>query len=140
LASNILSLDIDIWEGAAAHNPELPGNYWLAQHNMTGSDQGFTMFLGCTKTISGVSLRNTHNSLWDDRSTKKFRIRGSVENNGPWHELLVADLEDSRDQEDPLPLQQLFFYSPVSVSYIKFELLEFWGVGGGLQYLAVEEF
>ena len=140
LATNVLSLDVDNWDGMVTNGiPDHPGNYWLAELRLSGPDQGFTMFLGCAKTIVGLTLRNTHNSLAQNCSTKKFRILGSSESNGPWQELLVADLEDSRHQEVPLPLQYLSLDTPVTVSYIKFELLEFWGVCGGLQYLAVEE-
>ena len=92
------------------------------------------MSLGCSTTVWGVSLRNTHNSYARDRSTKKFRVLGSATDNGPWEELLVADLEDSRLQNPP-PVQQLMFANPAVMSFIKFELLEYWGnEGGGLQY------
>ena len=94
------------------------------------------MYLGCNKKVAGVSLRNTHNAGHHDRSTKKFRILGSVTKNGPWQEFLVANLEDSRRQNPP-PLQQLIFANSAVVSFIKFELLEFYGSGGGLQYFAV---
>ena len=121
--------DDDIWpsDGHTA-------NYWLAEDRKVGKGQGFIMNLGCSKTLRSVSLKNTHNARHNDRSTKKFRILGSTTKNGPWQELLVAHLEDSRRQKPP-PLQQLFTKSAV-VSFIKFELLEFHGVGGGLQYLS----
>ena len=93
--------------------------------------------LGCRKTVTGVSLKNTHNAGAHDFSTKKFRILGSATNSGPWQELLVADLEDSRRQ-DPPPLQQLIFDNSAVVSFVKFELLEYHGSGGGLQYFAIE--
>ena len=48
----------------------------------------------------------------------------------------MADLEDTRHQ-DPEPLQQLMFDNSAVVRFIKFELLEFYGNGGGLQYFAV---
>ena len=138
LASNILSLDVDKWDGMLTNGiPDHPGNYWLAENNLSGPDQGFTMFLGCAKTIVGLTLRNTHNSLAQNCSTKKFRILGSATNNGPWQELLVANLEDSR-QQNPPPVQQLMFANSAVVSFIKFELLEYHGShGGGLQYFAV---
>ena len=95
------------------------------------------MYLGCTKTVKGVVLRNTHNAGYLDRSTKKFRILGSSHIDGSWQELLVANLKDSRRQ-NPTPVQQLKFASPAVVSFIKFEMLEMWGVGGGgLQYFAL---
>ena len=117
--SNILTLDDDSW---------------ITENGKTGEDQGFILYLGCSKTVRGVSLKNT-NVL--ERSTKKFRILGSATNNGPWQELLVADLEDSRHQSPP-PLQRLIFANSAVVSFIKFELLEFYGSGGGLQYFALE--
>ena len=134
-ASNILSLDDDDeWNGT-------PANYWLAENGKAGEEQGFIMYLGCRKTVAGVSLKNTHNARHhthaNDRSTKKFQILGSATDNGPWQELLVADLEDTRHQ-DPEPLQQLMFDNSAVVSFIKFELLEYYGVGGGLQYFAIE--
>ena len=91
------------------------------------------MSLGRSTAVWGVSLRNTHNTFFHDRSTKRFRILGSANDTGPWEELLVANLEDSRRQNPP-PVQQLIFANPAVVSFIKFELLEYWGNGGGLQY------
>ena len=126
--SNILSLDVDRWRGAT----EDAANYWLAEHK-TVEDQGFVMSLGRSSTVWGVSLRNTHNSYVRDRSTKKFKVLGGTTDNGPWEELLVADLEDSRRQNPP-PVQQLMFANSAKVSFIKFELIEYWGNGGGLQY------
>ena len=107
-------------------------NYWLAEIR-TVEDQGFVMSLGRSSTVWGVSLRNTHDSWGHNFSTKKFRVLGGSTDSGPWEELLVADLEDSRRQNPP-PVQQLLFANPANVSFIKFELLEYWGVGGGLQY------
>ena len=137
-ASNILTLDDDDeWS-----SPEVPieqrdpANYWLTEEGKTGEEQGFIMYLGCRKTVTGVSLRNTRNAYLRSRSTKKFRILGSATNNGPWQELHVADLEDSRHQNPP-PVQQLMFPNSAVVSFVKFELLEFYGYGGGLQYFAV---
>ena len=103
------------------------------------------MYLGCTKTVKGVVLRNTHNAGYLDRSTKKFRILGSSHIDGSWQELLVAYLEDSRLHQNPPPVKQLKLASPVIVSFIKFEMLEMWGGkvgangwgGGGLQYFAL---
>jgi len=91
------------------------------------------MSLGRSTAVWGVSLRNTQNTYGRDYSTKRFRILGSATDTGPWEELLVADLEDSRRQNPP-PVQQLIFANPAVVSFIKFELLEYWGSGGGLQY------
>ena len=133
-ANHILSLDVD-----KKHWPRRghkSANFWLAENGKAGEEQGFIMSLGCNKRVAGVNIRNTHNAYHRDRSTKKFRILGSVAYDGPWQELLVANLEDSRHQ-NPVPLQQLMFYNSAVVSFIKFELLEYYGNGGGLQYFAV---
>ena len=131
-ATNIHSLDDDDNWPSHGHT----ANYWLAEDRKVGKGQGFIMNLGCSKTVSSVVLKNTHNGRHRNCATKKFRILGSTTNNGPWQELLVANLEDSR-QQDPPPLQQLMFANPAVVSFIKFELLEHYGSGGGLQYFAV---
>ena len=132
LASNVLTNDDDdSW--TKLHTD--PSNYWLAENKKTGKNQGFVMSLGCKKTVVGVNLVNTHNAGHHDRSTKKFRVLGSDAKDGPWEELLVANLEDSRRQSPP-PLQQLKLSKPADVSFIKFELLKYYGHGGGLQYFA----
>ena len=132
-ASNIFSKESDYsW----TQDPKDPTNFWLAEGGKVGEEQGFIMSLGCQKTVVGVNLRNTHNAGFRDRSTKKFRILGSADKNGPWQELLLANLEDSRRQ-DPPPLQQLMFPNSAAVSFLKFELLEYYGRGGGLQFFEV---
>ena len=97
------------------------------------------MDLGCIRPVQGVRLRNVRNPENLDRSTKKFQLLGSASNNGPWEGLLVANLEDSRPQ-DPPPVLTLTFDNdnPSVARFVKFELLDFWGTGGGgLQYLEV---
>ena len=132
LASNIFKLDIDRW----SKNPSDPANYWLAENGKTGEDQGFILDLGCALPVWGVNLRNTRNADHNDRSTKKFLVRGSLRMEGPWKKLLTANLHDSRHQ-DPPPLQALMFEKSVVVTLVKFELLEYWGAGGGLQYFTM---
>ena len=133
--SNILVLD----DGDHLQDSKGEGkaaNYWLAEEGLKGEKMYFIMNLGCSKRVSGVSLKNTHNANHRDRSTKKFRILGSGSEKGPWQELLVANLEDSR-QQNPPPLQHLKFASSAVVTFIEFQLLDFYGLGGGLQYFAV---
>ena len=111
-------------------------NYWLAPNGAKGANQGFVISLGRRKTVVGIKLKNTHNA-WDrDRSAKEFKILGSLNENGPWEELLHEHLEDSR-QQDPPPLQHFMFARSVSAEFIQFQLLDYWGVGGGLQHLCI---
>ena len=130
LATNLLSLDVD--RRGTGNGINVQANYWVAEQEKV-EDQGFVMSLGRTSTVWGVTLRNTHNAWYHDWSTKKFRVLGGATDNGPWEELHVTDLEDSR-QQNPPPVQQIMFANPAVVSFIKFELLEYWGRGGGLQY------
>ena len=88
--------------------------------------------------VYGVKLINTHNGQKRNKSAKKFKILVSMSLSGPWEEALgKTELEDSRQQEDPLPLQEFVFSSPQEIRFIKFILLSNWGSpneGGGLQY------
>ena len=131
-ADNILTLDTDSWSNNFADS----ATFWLAEPKKAGKEQGFIMDLGCATTVEGVSFRNTHNRQSRDRSTRKFKLLGSSEQNGPWRELLLADLVDSRNQDLP-PVETRTFVSSTVVRFIKFELLAFWGKGGGLQYFKV---
>ena len=109
-------------------------NFWLAENNRAGPDQGFVLDLGCSKSLLGVQLKNTHGGPRRNRGTKKFRLLGSTSDpSGPWSFIRSGDLEDSRQQRPP-PVKSLMFVDPVVVRFLKFELLEFWGSGGGLQH------
>ena len=111
-------------------------DFWLSENFKKGTDQRFVVSLGCSKTVKGVTLRNTNNGGVGDRSTKHFRILGSNNENGPWEELLEESLEDTR-RENPQPVLEFTFANPASVEFIQFQMLDFWGIGGGLQYLSI---
>jgi hypothetical protein len=66
-----------------------------------------------------------------------FRLSVSQSETGPWHNVLETTLEDSRQQMDPLPLQVIYLQSKVIGQFVKFELLEWYGQGGGLQYFDI---
>ena len=55
-AANIFTLETDFY------NAGDDSNYWLAEEGKVGEDQGFVIDLGCTKMVSGVNLKNTHNA------------------------------------------------------------------------------
>ena len=124
--------------GTAGHNKF---NFWLAPQEKAGPEQGFTLDLGCAKKAVGVQLKNTHNRGYRDRGTKRFKLLGSTSAAGPWQTeawqtILEANLEDSRQQKPP-PVKNLLFEKTLVVRFLKFQLLEFWGSGGGLQHLSV---
>ena len=76
--------------------------------------------------------------VWRDRGTKRFRLLGSANDStdGSWRVILEQNLEDSRKQTPP-PTLELMFQDSLVIRFIKFEMLEFWGNGGGLQYFTV---
>ena len=82
--------------------------------------------------MNTIQLVNTHNGQNRDRSTKEFRVSFSSDGDD-FEELIHTNLEDSREEEDPLPIQEFYFES-VFASHVKVEILDFYGNGGGLQY------
>ena len=137
-ASAVLSLEDD---DTAGHNKF---NFWLAPNKKAGPEQGFTLDLGCAKKAVGVRLKNTkiqeriRRFFWINRGTKRFRLLGSNNSgtDGPWQTIVEGNLEDSRHQKPP-PVKKLLFEKSLVVRFLKFQLLEFWGSGGGLQHLSV---
>ena len=111
-------------------------NFWLAKNKQAGGDEGFILDFGSTKRAVGVRLKNTHNRWYRDRGTKRFSLFGSNNPNGPWKKILDANLEDPRRQYPP-KVKTLHFGNAVNIRFLKFQLLDFYGNGGGLQHLAV---
>ena len=62
----------------------------------------------------------------------------SLSETGPWEQVLYETLEDSRNQNDPLPLKT-FNFNSVTARYVKFKLLKYWGNGGGLNYFNIKK-
>ena len=50
--------------------------------------------------------------------------------------MVQETLEDSRQQKDPLPLQEFPFPSQIG-RYVKLEVVSYYGLGGGLQYFNI---
>ena len=108
-------------------------NYWLAAHKKT-TGQGFTIKLdNCGRLIAGCMIKNLGNS--HGRSTKGFRVQGSMNKWGPWEILLEEELIDTSNK--PASLLNFTFDKPVRIQFLKFELISYWGSqGGGLQYFS----
>ena len=60
---------------------------------------------------------------------------GAKTSDETFEELLVAKLPDSRKQ-NPVPSLK-FAFPKISVRFVRFEILDFWGNGGGLQFFEV---
>ena len=65
-----------------------------------------------------------------------LRVFLALDRGGPWNLVLDKELEDPRQQNDPLPLQIINLdYSGVS-RFLKFELVSNYGADGGLMYFS----
>ena len=107
-------------------------NYWLAENGREG--QGFTMKVSsCRKAIAGVLIKNTRHGHVRNRVTKSFRVTGQVQATGPW-EVLVENGQLENELHKEPEVIPFYFSQPVAVKYLRFELLDYWGEGGGLQY------
>ena len=105
---------------------------WLGPDKSNGN---FVLDFGCFKKINMLELVNTHNENKRDRSTKDFKVYLSDKSpTGPWTEVLNKTLADSRNFKDPLPVQK-FSFDGETTRYVKFQMLSFYGFGGGLHYI-----
>ena len=83
--------------------------------------------------IAGFQIKNSDNKFKGRRSTKDFRVSGSLNKEGPWEILVEDQLNFSRSET--AQLLNFTFVEPVEIQFLKFELVSYWGPhGGGLQY------
>ena len=110
-------------------------NLWLAEVGKT-TGQGFTIKLDdCTRLIAGCQIKNQGKGSVRGRATKEFRVSGSMNENGPWETLVEDQLVDTSG-DTAASLLNFTFEQTVEAQFLKFELVSFWGNGGGLQYFA----
>ena len=109
-------------------------NYWLAEsHEKDG--QGFTIKVdNCPRKIAGCYIRNTRKGAAGG-STKEFTVSGSLNKDGPWLILAEGRLAYYSGSK-PATLRKLKLDKAVEVQFLKFDLVSYWGNGGGLQYFA----
>ena len=108
-------------------------NYWLAK----STGQGFIMRVDtCVRLIAGCQIKNIGKG-WSGRNrvTKEFKVSGSLSENGPWETLVEDQLNDTTGNK-LASLLNFTFERPVEIQFLKFDLVSFWGNGGGLQYFA----
>ena len=101
------------------------GSYWLGPSSSQGS---FIIDFGCEKQRSILEVVNVHNG---ERATKKFKLFSSSSYMGPWAELVDQEMA----QIDSL---QTFSFQATTDQFYKFEIQDWYGNGGGLQYLDVK--
>ena len=128
-AKNVLvDSEEDSWDAQGNYN------YWLAgEYEKDG--QGFTMKVdNCPRKIAGCYIRNTGRGAAGS-STKDFTVSGSLNKDGPWV-ILAEDRLAYYTGSKPATLRELKFDDAVEVQFLKFDLVSYWGRGGGLQYFA----
>ena len=94
----------------------------------------FILDLGCEKKVKQIEIINAHKDVWDDCSIEEFLVYTGNDTDGPWDKVVHEVLEDSRDL-DTVPLVKFPFEEKIS-RFLKFEMVSFYGEGGGLQYFA----
>ena len=94
----------------------------------------FIIDLACEKKVKEIEIINAHKDVWDNASTKEFQVSVGNDTIGPWDEVVHEVLQDSRDL-DKVPLEKFSFDERIA-RYLKFEMVSFYGKGGGLQYFA----
>ena len=129
-ASNILILgEEDDWMANGKTN------FWLAEQEET-SGQGFTLRLdACARLIAGCQIKNIGKGDTSGWAIKDFKVSGSMNENGPWETLVEDQLVDTSNGGAASRLN-FTFDNPEEIQFIKFELISYWGEGGGLQYFA----
>ena len=111
-------------------------NFWLAEIGKTAG-QGFTLKLdNCARMIAGCQIKNKGRGKYAPLgATKQFKVLGSMDVKGPWKILVEDELIDTTGNK-PASLLNFTFEQPVEIQFIMFELVSYWGAGGGLQYFA----
>ena len=85
--------------------------------------------------FSSFRIVNTSSAPFGkDRGTKAFKLYLSLDN-VEWTEVLHETLDDPRQMPDPLPLMRYDIPGLATMArFAKFEIVDVWGHGGGLQY------
>ena len=110
-------------------------NYWVAEGGKT-TGQGFTLKVdSCPRWIAGVQIKNKGKGGYTTWATREFKISGAKNVNGPW-QTLVEDKLSNTTGGNAASLLNFTFEQPVEVQYLRFDLISYWGKGGGLQYFA----
>ena len=65
-------------------------------------------------------------------------IQCSLNHNGPWFEVVDESLPNSIRQDSPLHKEE-FSFASMTARFVKFNLLTWYGAGGGLQYFNVKK-
>jgi len=129
---HVVTNEEDFWERFLG---EHSSNYWLTDNYATGDDAELFMAFQCPRTIRGFLLKNTHNTIHNDRATQNFTISISDTIDGPWTDILTGTLPDARNVS-PVPVLNFDLENEVETPYLRFQVDTYYGHGGGLQYFS----
>jgi len=110
-------------------------NYWLAPDDTEGS---FILKFDQPRNVEAITLVNTHNGLNKDRGTNEFKVYLGDSESGPWMEVLHDFLDDPRGTEEHRSsvTPSIFSINPKCAQFVKFQIISWYGKGGGLQYFS----
>jgi len=110
-------------------------NYWLAPINTPGQ---FILKFDQPRTVDTITLVNTFNDDARNCGTKEFKVYLGETEDGPWTEVLHDELDDARNTNQNLTSvpAQVFPINPTCGKFVKFEIISWYDVCGGLQYFS----
>jgi len=106
-------------------------NYWVAPNDFPGE---FILRFDKPRTVDTITMVNTRN-----RGTNEFKVYLADSEDGPWTEVLHDYLEDPRNTnpiEASVPPKVFYLSNPTCGQYVKFQIISWYGWGGGLQYFS----
>jgi len=110
------------------------GTYWLTEDGFKRRT-GFIAVLDSSGPWKGIKLRNTHNGHYQDRSTKEFNLYLGDSPHGSWNQILKDYVLVDNRKKDPPPQKIINFDSGSELGkYVRFDVIDYYGSGGGLQY------
>jgi len=121
---------------ASYENYSFDANYWLAPSDLQGE---FVLRFDQPRTVDTITIVNTHNADHHDRATNEFKVYLADNENGPWTEVLHDYLEDPRNTnatEASVPPAVFHLPNPTCGQYVRFQIISWYGLGGGLQYFS----
>jgi len=122
--------------------PDGPGsyaNYWIAPDGATGAKGEFVLRFDQSRLVDTITMVNSRNPCCNDRGTNEFKVYLADSEDGPWTEVLHGFLDDPRNTNaTEASVQPQYFYleNPTCGQYVRFQIISFYGLGGGLQYFS----
>jgi hypothetical protein len=141
VAENVVDQRIDDFRSGYNWDHDRNGvraSYWLGREQT--ANEWITIDLGEVMAITGIDLQNTHNTTFDDRGTKDFRIEASSDGSN-FTTVIAGTLADVAGTGDNIPIESFSVrngdFSLFSARYIRFEATNYYGNGAGLNEIFV---